>query len=111
LPAEAGCGRKRDWPMREIVNAICYIREEIAAIAAGRLDRRDNPLKNAPYTAAELLSSNWQHAYSREKAAYPLPFVAAAKYWLPVKRVDNVYRDRHLFCTCAPLEAYAEAAE
>ncbi len=91
--------------------AMIAIREEIAAIAAGRLDRRDNPLKNAPHTAAELLSGDWQHAYSREAAAYPLPFVAAAKYWPPVKRVDNVYGDRHLFCTCAPLEAYAEAAD
>ncbi|HWA81636.1 MAG TPA: aminomethyl-transferring glycine dehydrogenase [Acetobacteraceae bacterium] len=91
--------------------AMIAIREEIAAIAAGRLDRHDNPLKNAPHTAAELSSANWQHAYSRQQAAYPLPFVAAAKYWPPVKRVDNVYGDRHLFCTCAPLEAYAEAAE
>jgi glycine dehydrogenase len=91
--------------------AMIAIRGEIAAIADGLLDKRDNPLKNAPHTAAELLSGNWQHAYSREQAAYPLPFVAAAKYWPPVKRVDNVYGDRHLFCTCAPLEAYAEAAD
>ncbi|HUC16237.1 MAG TPA: aminomethyl-transferring glycine dehydrogenase [Acetobacteraceae bacterium] len=91
--------------------AMTAIREEIAAIVSGRLDRHDNPLRNAPHTAAELLSTNWQHAYSREQAAYPLPFVATAKYWPPVKRVDNVYGDRHLFCTCAPLEAYAEAAE
>ncbi len=92
-------------------DAMISIRGEIAAIAAGRSDRRDNPLRNAPHTAAELLSGNWQHAYSREEAAYPLPFVAAAKYWPPVKRVDNVYGDRHLVCTCAPLEAYAEAAD
>ena len=53
----------------------------------------------------------WTHAYSREQAAFPLPWVAAAKYWPPVKRVDNVYGDRNLVCTCAPLEAYAQAAE
>ena len=92
-------------------SAMIAIREEIAAIAAGRLDKRDNPLKNAPHTAAELLSATWQHAYSRSEAAHPLPFVAAAKYWPPVKRVDNVYGDRHLFCTCAPLASYAEAAD
>ncbi|HTU54542.1 MAG TPA: aminomethyl-transferring glycine dehydrogenase [Acetobacteraceae bacterium] len=92
-------------------SAMIAIREEIAAIAAGRLDKRDNPLKNAPHIAAELLSVTWQHAYSRSEAAFPLPFVAEAKYWPPVKRVDNVYGDRHLFCTCAPLASYAEAAD
>ncbi|MGH7084497.1 MAG: aminomethyl-transferring glycine dehydrogenase, partial [Acetobacteraceae bacterium] len=91
--------------------AMIAIREEIAAIAGGQFDRRDNPLKNAPHTAAELLSDSWQHSYSRGQAAYPRPFVARAKFWPPVKRVDNVYGDRHLVCTCAPLEAYAEAAE
>jgi glycine cleavage system P protein (glycine dehydrogenase) len=91
--------------------AMIAIREEIAAIATGRLDRNDNPLKNAPHTAAELLSETWQHSYTRSQAAFPLPFVAAAKYWPPVKRVDNVYGDRHVVCTCAPIEAYAEAAE
>ncbi|MGH7085674.1 MAG: aminomethyl-transferring glycine dehydrogenase [Acetobacteraceae bacterium] len=91
--------------------AMIAIREEIAAIAVGRFDRRDNPLKNAPHTAAELLSDSWQHSYSRTEAAFPRPFVAQAKFWPPVKRVDNVYGDRHLVCTCAPLEAYAEAAD
>ena len=52
--------------------------------------------------AAELLSEKWQHAYTRSQAAFPVPFVAAAKYWPPVKRVDNVYGDRHVVCTCAP---------
>ncbi|MDA8050984.1 MAG: aminomethyl-transferring glycine dehydrogenase [Rhodospirillales bacterium] len=91
--------------------AMIAIREEIAAIATGRFDRGDNPLKNAPHTATELVSENWQHAYSRQEAAYPRPFVAQTKFWPPVKRVDNVYGDRHLVCTCAPLEAYAEAAD
>ena len=91
--------------------AMIAIRAEIAAIAAGRLDRLDNPLKHAPHTAADAMASVWTHSYSREQAAFPLPWVAAAKYWPPVKRVDNVYGDRNLVCTCAPLEAYAQAAE
>ena len=92
-------------------DAMIAIRAEIAAIAAGGLDMSDNPLKNAPHTAREVMAESWTHAYSREQAAFPLPFVAASKYWPPVKRVDNVYGDRNLVCTCAPLEAYKEAAE
>ncbi|MGE0222042.1 MAG: aminomethyl-transferring glycine dehydrogenase [Acetobacteraceae bacterium] len=91
--------------------AMIAIRDEISAIAAGKLDRADNPLKHAPHTAAEVMASVWSHAYTREQAAFPLPWVAAAKYWPPVKRVDNVYGDRNLVCTCAPLESYAQAAE
>jgi glycine dehydrogenase len=91
--------------------AMLAIRAEIAAIAAGTLDRADNPLKQAPHTAREVMAETWTHCYSREQAAFPLPWVAASKYWPPVKRVDNVYGDRHLLCTCAPLEAYADAAE
>src|ERR1022692_4538221 len=92
-------------------DAMIAIRAEIASIAAGRMDKADNPLKHAPHTAREVTADVWNHAYSREQAAFPLPFVAAAKYWPPVKRVDNVYGDRNLVCTCAPLEAYAEAAD
>ena len=92
-------------------DAMIAIRHEIADIAAGRMDAADNPLKNAPHTAREVMADVWTHGYSRERAAFPLPYVAASKYWPPVKRVDNVYGDRNLVCTCAPLEAYAEAAE
>jgi glycine dehydrogenase len=92
-------------------DAMIAIRAEIAAIAAGRLDRADNPLKHAPHTAREVMADVWAHTYTRTQAAYPLPWVAASKYWPPVKRVDNVYGDRNLVCTCAPLEAYAQAAE
>jgi glycine dehydrogenase len=92
-------------------DAMIAIRTEIASIAAGRLDRVDNPLKHAPHTAREVMADDWTHAYTRAQAAYPLPWVAASKYWPPVKRVDNVYGDRNLVCTCAPLEAYAAAAE
>ena len=91
--------------------AMIAIRAEIDAISAGTLDRADNPLKNAPHTAREVMADTWTHAYTREQAAFPLAWVAAAKYWPPVKRVDNVYGDRNLVCTCAPLEAYAEAAD
>jgi glycine dehydrogenase len=91
--------------------AMIAIRGEIAAIAAGRMDRADNPLKHAPHTARDVMASLWTHGYSRDQAAFPLAWVAAGKYWPPVKRVDNVYGDRNLVCTCAPLEACAQAAE
>jgi glycine dehydrogenase len=92
-------------------DAMIAIRAEIAAIAEGRSDQADNPLKNAPHTAAEVMATTWTHPYTREQAAFPLPHIALAKYWPPVKRVDNVYGDRNLVCTCAPLEEYAIAAE
>ncbi len=91
--------------------AMIAIRAEIAAIAAGRLDRKDNPLKNAPHTARELTAEPWPYSYPRAQAAFPLAWVGEAKYWPPVKRVDNAYGDRNLVCTCAPPEAYAEAAD
>ena len=87
-------------------DAMIAIRGEISDVAAGRLDRADNPLKHAPHTAREVMAETWTHAYSRERAAFPLPWVALGKYWPPVKRVDNVYGDRNLMCTCAPLEAW-----
>jgi glycine dehydrogenase len=92
-------------------DAMISIAAEIAAIAAGKLPKDDNPLKNAPHTATELLATSWSHPYTREHAAFPLPFVATAKYWPPVKRVDNVYGDKNLICSCEPLESYAQAAE
>ncbi|NKC32266.1 aminomethyl-transferring glycine dehydrogenase [Falsiroseomonas selenitidurans] len=93
------------------IAAMVAIRGEIRAIEQGRMDRADNPLKNAPHTAAEVTAEAWTHPYTREQAAFPLPYVARQKYWPPVKRVDNVHGDRNLVCTCAPLEAYAQAAE
>ncbi|MGC8808549.1 MAG: glycine dehydrogenase (aminomethyl-transferring), partial [Thiomonas sp.] len=92
-------------------DAMIEIRAEIASIAAGTLPRDDNMLKHAPHTAAEVMATVWSHAYTREQAAFPLPFVHAGKYWPPVKRVDNAYGDRNLVCSCAPLSAYAEAAD
>ena len=92
-------------------DAMLAIRAEVTAIGEGKGDRADNPLKNAPHTASEVMGETWQHSYSRTEAAFPLAWVRANKYWPPVKRVDNVYGDRNLICTCAPLEAYAIAAE
>jgi glycine dehydrogenase len=97
--------------LERFCEAMIAIRVEIRAIGEGRLDRADNPLKNAPHTAAEVVAGAWPHAYTREQAAFPLPWVRASKYWPPVKRVDNVHGDRNLVCTCAPLEAYSQAAE
>ncbi len=68
-------------------------------------------LVNAPHTLADVVSSDWSHPYSREQAAYPVDTLRARKYWAPVNRVDNVHGDRHLICTCPPMEDYAEAAE
>ena len=96
--------------MDRYCDAMIAIRAEIVAIAAGS-NRTDNVLKNAPHTLAEVTASDWTHPYTREQAAFPAPFVRAAKYWPPVKRVDNVYGDRNLVCTCAPLSDYAVAAE
>jgi glycine dehydrogenase len=92
-------------------DAMIEIRREIAEIATGGLDRSDNPLKNAPHTAREVTAETWTHGYSRQRAAFPLAWVAAAKYWPAVKRVDNAYGDRNLFCTCDPLDAHAQAAD
>jgi glycine dehydrogenase len=92
-------------------DAMIAIRREVAAIASGASDRADNPLKHAPHTAAEVTADRWERSYTRSQAAFPLPWVAAAKYWPPVKRVDNVYGDRNLVCTCQPTESYAEAAD
>ncbi|MFT4248425.1 MAG: glycine dehydrogenase (aminomethyl-transferring), partial [Pseudomonas sp.] len=93
------------------IDAMIQIREEIAAIEDGRLDRADNPLRHAPHTAAAVSASEWAHAYPRELAAFPLPSLRQAKYWPPVARVDNVYGDKHVMCACIPVDAYKEDAE
>ena len=87
-------------------DAMIAIHAEIEQIRAGAWDRIDNPLKNAPHTALEL-AGDWKHPYSREQAAFPRPWLRAAKYWPPVKRIDNAAGDRNLVCTCPPIEAYA----
>ncbi len=87
-------------------DAMIAIRSEIAKVEAGQWPKEDNPLKHAPHTAAALLSADWTHAYTREEAAYPLAPLKRQKYWSPVGRVDNVYGDRNLFCSCVPMSEY-----
>ena len=98
-------------PMGELdrfIDAMIAIRAEIRAVEEGRVDRDDNPLKNAPHTAAMVMAENWAHDYPREQAAFPVPSLKRQKYWPQVGRVDNVYGDRNIMCSCVPMEAYAE---
>ncbi|NID03758.1 aminomethyl-transferring glycine dehydrogenase [Luteibacter jiangsuensis] len=93
------------------IDAMIQIREEIRAVEDGRLDREDNPLRNAPHTATMVTGSEWTHAYPRELAAFPLPSLKLSKYWPPVSRVDNVYGDKNVMCACIPIDAYKEDVE
>jgi glycine dehydrogenase len=88
-------------------DAMIAIREEIRAVEDGRFDRSDNPLRNAPHTAAVVSADMWEHGYSREVAAYPVASLRRAKYWSPVGRADNVFGDRNLVCSCPPMSEYA----
>ena len=87
-------------------DALISIREEIAEIERGTADHIDNVLKNAPHTAEIVIQSDWEHPYSREKAAFPKAWVRDAKFWPPVARINEVYGDRNLMCACPPLDAY-----
>ena len=89
-------------------DALIAIRNEISAIENGISDKVDNFLKNAPHTAAVITSSEWSHPYTREQAAFPLPFVSERKFWPSVARINNTHGDRVLICTCAPTASYAE---
>ena len=90
--------------------AMIAIREEIRAVQEGRLDAQDNPLRNAPHTQLEVTADRWEHAYSREQAAYPVASLRRNKYWPPVGRVDNVYGDRNLVCSCPSIDAWREVS-
>jgi glycine dehydrogenase len=90
-------------------DALIAIRQEITAVETGDLDKVDNPLKNAPHTAAVVTGDEWSHGYSRKTAAFPLPYVAAFKFWPSVGRVNDSFGDRSLICACPPIESYAEA--
>ena len=90
-------------------DAMITIRGEIAKVEQGIWPQDDNPLKQAPHTAASLISGAWARPYSREVAAYPVPGLKRQKYWAPVGRVDNVHGDRNLFCSCVPMSEYGEA--
>ncbi|WP_447734291.1 aminomethyl-transferring glycine dehydrogenase [Rhodanobacter soli] len=99
------------YELDRFIDAMIQIRDEIRAIEEGKLDREDNPLKNAPHTATMVSASEWTHAYPRELAAFPLASLKLQKYWPPVARVDNVYGDKHIMCACIPVDAYKEEAE
>lgn len=88
-------------------DAMISIRNEIEDVANGISDKINNPLKNAPHTAAVVTDNAWEHPYTRQKAAFPLPYVAAFKFWPSVGRVNDTHGDRTLICTCPPLESYA----
>jgi len=94
------------FEMDRFIEAMICIREEIEMVITGKFDPLDNPLKHAPHTAQSLLSSDWNHSYSREIAAYPVSRLKINKYWPPVGRVDNVHGDRNLFCACVPMSEY-----
>jgi glycine dehydrogenase len=89
-------------------DALIAIREEIARVESGELDRTENPLKNAPHTMTRVMAEEWGKGYSREEAAFPAPWVKERKFWPTVSRVESAYGDRNLVCTCPPMEAYEE---
>jgi len=90
------------------IAAMISIREEIRQIENGVWSADNNPLKNAPHSQADVIDGDWQHPYSRQQAVFPLPWVAANKFWPSVNRIDDVYGDRNLNCACPPMEAYAD---
>ena len=91
-------------------NALIKIKKEINFVEKGKFDKEDNPLKNAPHTYLELAANEWKHKYTREEAAFPNEYVKHNKYWAPVSRVDNVYGDRNLVCSCPSMEEYKDEA-
>jgi glycine dehydrogenase len=91
-------------------DAMIRIRQEIAQVESGASPREDNPLKNAPHTAAVVTASEWNRPYSREQAVFPAPWVQASKFWPSVGRLNSVLGDRQLICSCPPVEEYATPA-
>ena len=94
------------YELDRFCDAMIAIRHEIAAVAEGRMDKAVNPLKCAPHTADVVIADEWNRPYTREQAAYPLPYLKQNKFWPTVGRLDNVFGDRHVVCTCPPLESY-----
>jgi glycine dehydrogenase len=88
------------------IDAMIAIRKEAHAIERGEIDKKDNPLKNAPHTQAMVIASEWTHPYSREQAAFPAPWTREHKFWPSVARIDNAYGDKNLMCSCPPVESY-----
>jgi glycine dehydrogenase len=91
-------------------NTLITIKNEIDKIQSGQFDKIDNPIKNAPHTHVEVAANKWNHKYEREEAAYPAEILKTTKYWPPVARVDNVYGDKNLFCTCPSIDEYKDTA-
>ena len=96
--------------LNRFCDTLIKIKEEIEKIKSGEFDKSDNPIKNAPHTHVELASNDWKHKYSREEAAYPSEFLKTNKFWPPVGRVDNVYGDKNLFCSCPSMDEFKENA-
>lgn len=97
------------YELDRFCDAMMAIKSEIKEIESGSADKADNVLKNAPHTAYEIASDNWNHKYSREKAAFPVAGIKESKFWPAVARVDDAYGDRNFMCSCEPIESYAEA--
>ncbi|MDB3889783.1 aminomethyl-transferring glycine dehydrogenase [Candidatus Pelagibacter sp.] len=91
-------------------NTLKKIKEEIDKVQSGEYDKIDNPIKNSPHTHVELIANKWEHKYEREEAAYPSEFLKQIKYWPPVARVDNVYGDKNLVCSCPSIDEYKDTA-
>jgi len=89
-----------------LVDSLIDIRKDIKEIEDGKLTSEESVLKHAPHTMEVVMSNNWEKKYTREKAAFPLPFVRKSKYWPTVGRIDHVYGDRNLVCACPPIESY-----
>ncbi len=96
--------------LNRFCDTLIKIKSEIDKIISGEFDKIDNPIKNAPHTDLELTSNDWNHKYSREEAAYPAKFLKANKFWPPVARVDNVYGDKNIYCTCPSMDEFKEDA-
>jgi glycine dehydrogenase len=92
-------------------DAMLSIRAEIEEVISGKVDVKNNVLKNAPHTAAVLTADVWDKPYSRQQAAFPLPYLISNKFWPSVSRVDNAYGDRNLVCSCLPISSYASEVE
>ena len=106
-PTESEAKRELD----RFCDAMIAIRAEIADVENGKSDPENNVLRNAPHTHHLLMESNWTLPYSKQQAFFPLKGHRDDKYWPPVGRIDNVYGDRNLICSCPPMEAYEDAAE
>ena len=89
-------------------DAMIQIRQEISKVESGQWPTDDNPLVKAPHTLDDIMDSNWQRSYSREQAARPLPYLKAHKVWPYVNRIDNVYGDRNLICSCPSIDSYLD---